>query len=127
MEDRPFETINVVPLVDIMLVLLTIVLTTATFISTGKIPIALPQVPKADAEKSKDRIIEISAAGELFLGGARLSREALEEQLHAFPTDSGVTIRADRDIRFQIFIEVADMLKRLKISRVSIQTQGVAR
>ena len=43
MDEKPFESINVIPFVDIMLVLLTMVLTTATFISTGRIPVSLPQ------------------------------------------------------------------------------------
>jgi biopolymer transport protein ExbD len=37
--DRELDQINVVPLVDVMLVLLVIVLTTATFISSGQIPV----------------------------------------------------------------------------------------
>jgi biopolymer transport protein ExbD len=40
MDEEPFQTLNVIPFVDIMLVLLTIVLTTASFIATGRIPIA---------------------------------------------------------------------------------------
>jgi len=42
MEDREFKDINVIPLVDIMLVLLTIVLITATFVVQGSIPVNLP-------------------------------------------------------------------------------------
>lgn len=40
---RRMDTINIVPFIDIMLVLLVIVLTSATFIAQGKIPIAIPQ------------------------------------------------------------------------------------
>ena len=39
--DEDLDTINVVPLVDVMLVLLTLVLTTASFVSTGRIPVDL--------------------------------------------------------------------------------------
>ena len=39
--EREVDQINVIPLVDIMLVLLVIVLTTATFITTGQIPVNL--------------------------------------------------------------------------------------
>jgi biopolymer transport protein ExbD len=35
MDEKGFESINVIPLVDVMLVLLTIVLTTSTFIAMG--------------------------------------------------------------------------------------------
>lgn len=39
--DRELSQINVIPLVDVMLVLLVIVLTTATFITAGQIPVNL--------------------------------------------------------------------------------------
>ena len=38
MEEKPFESMNVIPFVDIMLVLLTIVLTTSSFIASGTWP-----------------------------------------------------------------------------------------
>jgi len=38
MEEKTFDYINVIPLVDVMLVLLTIVLTTSSFIAAGVIP-----------------------------------------------------------------------------------------
>ena len=38
---RDIDQINVIPLVDVMLVLLVVVLTTATFISSGQIPVNL--------------------------------------------------------------------------------------
>lgn len=53
MDEKPFETINVIPFVDIMLVLLTMVLTTANFIATGRIPLALPQASQTKVEKPR--------------------------------------------------------------------------
>ena len=40
---KRMDNINIVPFIDIMLVLLVIVLTSATFIAQGKIPIAIPK------------------------------------------------------------------------------------
>ncbi|MGY3610712.1 MULTISPECIES: TonB family protein [unclassified Bradyrhizobium] len=70
MDEQPFETINVVPLVDIMLVLLTMVLTTANFIATGRIPVALPQASHSQAQKHQDKTIDLTADGRLYLGWA---------------------------------------------------------
>lgn len=127
MDDKPFDSINVVPLVDIMLVLLTIVLTTASFISSGRIPVSLPQVSKADIEKRRDTIIEISADGQIYLGGKAFSKDGLERELSTLPTQTPILVRADRDIRFQSFVDVADVLKKLKISKVAIQTESAPR
>ncbi|HMK88693.1 MAG TPA: biopolymer transporter ExbD [Methylocystis sp.] len=124
MDERPFETINVIPFVDIMLVLLAIVLTTASFIATGRIPVSLPQA-STTAEKQKDRIIELSAEGEVYLDGKSVSKDLLEERLRELPSETPILIRADRATRFQSFVDVADILKKLKILKVSIQTKSV--
>jgi biopolymer transport protein ExbD len=55
MDEKPFETLNVIPLVDVMLAPLTMVLTTANFIATGRIPVSLPQATQAKVEKQKDK------------------------------------------------------------------------
>ncbi len=47
MEEKEFDYINVIPLVDVMLVLLTIVLTTSSFIATGRIPVELPRASRS--------------------------------------------------------------------------------
>jgi biopolymer transport protein ExbD len=124
MDEKPFETINVIPFVDIMLVLLTIVLTTASFITTGRIPVSLPQVAKADIEKRKDRVIALATSGQTYFDGKPVTKDALEEQLRDLPPETPILVRADRDIRFQSFVEVADILKRLKIAKVAVQTES---
>ncbi len=43
MEEKSFDYMNVIPLVDVMLVLLTIVLTTSSFVVSGVIPVTLPK------------------------------------------------------------------------------------
>ncbi|MBL1255266.1 biopolymer transporter ExbD [Methylocystis sp. Sn-Cys] len=127
MDDKSFESINVVPLVDIMLVLLTIVLTTASFISAGRIPVSLPQASKPDYEKRKDTIIEIASGGEIYFEGEAVSAATLESRLADKGSQTPVLVRADRGSKFQSFVDVADVLKRLKITRVGIQTENSAK
>src|ERR1700749_2577873 len=104
MDDQPIGTMNVIPFVDIMLVLLTIVLTTASFIATGRIPVALPQASRSQAEQHANRTIEISQAGDLYLDGDELSLDQLRAKAAAFPPDSAFLIRADKDVALQKFI-----------------------
>src|ERR1700761_7061120 len=103
MDDKPFETINVIPFVDIMLVLLTMVLTTANFIATGRIPLALPQASQSKVEKHKDVTIEISATGALAVDNAEIAKDELEIRIKALPSDTSFLIRADRTTPFQNF------------------------
>lgn len=126
MDEKPFETMNVIPFVDIMLVLLTMVLTTASFIAVGRIPLSLPQAAPMKVEQTKDAMIEITADSILHLEGAALSVEELKGRLGAMPKDTSILIRADRSIAFQRFVDVADVLKTLAFTKVGVQTKGVA-
>ena len=127
MNERPFETINVIPFVDIMLVLLTMVLTTANFIATGRIPVSLPQASRMQVEKHQDKTIELPADGEIHLDGMPVSKDEFESRVRALPPDTSFLIRADRNLAFQKFIDVADVLKRLNFNRVAVQTQSLSR
>jgi biopolymer transport protein ExbD len=127
MDEEPFETLNVIPFVDIMLVLLTMVLTTANFIATGRIPLALPQASQTKVEKHKDITIEISATGALAFDSAPVAKDELESRIKALPPDTSFLVRADRTTQFQNFVDVADMLKRLNFSKIAVQTQSMSR
>ena len=68
-----FDKLNVIPLVDIMLVLLTIVLTTSTFIVSGNIPVDLPRASQKSAGAIESQIIEIDREGQVFFNAAVMS------------------------------------------------------
>ena len=122
MDERPFDTLNVIPFVDIMLVLLTIVLTTANFVATGRIPVALPKASKSQTETLQERTIDITAGGDIRFERARVSTEELESQLRMLPSGTSFLIRADRTVELQKFVDVADVLKRLGFAKVAVQT-----
>jgi len=127
MDERPFETINVIPFVDIMLVLLAMVLTTANFITTGRIPVSLPQASRSQVEKHQDKTIDLAANGDIYFDGAPVSKDAFESRLGTLPPDTSFLIRADRDLAFQRFIDVADVLKQRNFTRVAVQTKSGSR
>jgi biopolymer transport protein ExbD len=122
MDERPFDTLNVIPFVDIMLVLLTIVLTTANFMATGRIPVALPKASKSQTETLQEKTIDITAGGDIRFERARVSKEELESRLRTLPPGTSFLIRADRTVELQKFVDVADVLKRLGFAKVAVQT-----
>ena len=127
MNERPFETINVIPFIDIMLVLLTMVLTTANFIVTDRIPVSLPQASPTKVEKRQDKTIELPADGVIYLDGTPVSVGDLESRVRTLPPDTSFLIRANRNLAFQKFIDVADVLKRLNFNRIAVQTRSISR
>ena len=126
MDEKPFETMNVIPFVDIMLVLLTIVLTTSSFIATGKIPVNLPQAAKSAAENQKTRIIELAPGGEIYYNGASATPESLKISLSPLSRNVPFMVRADRNIPLQNFVEVVDVLKQMNFTKVGVQTENRA-
>lgn len=127
MNDEPIDTLNVIPFVDIMLVLLTIVLTTASFIATGRIPVALPQTSHAETGKQKDKTIELTIGGAIYFEGEQVTKETLAERAQSLAPETSFLIRADRAIQFQQFVDVTDVLKQFKFTRVAVQTQNTAK
>jgi biopolymer transport protein ExbD len=123
MKEKEFDYINVIPLVDVMLVLLTIVLTTSTFIAAGTIPVELPRASKNRGETMKTRTIEIDKKGNLYLNSRPVSLESLRSSMKPLEKNVPILIRADRDISLQIFVEVLDTVKGLGFKRVSLQTE----
>jgi biopolymer transport protein ExbD len=121
---KRFDQINVIPFIDIMLVLLVMVLTTATFIKQGIIPVDLPEAQKADKEEKKKEIsIYVNAKGELFFEKEKVDLKNLEEKLSTIKKEQIVVLRSDKASRFQDFVNVMDILKALKHEKLYIVTQ----
>jgi len=123
MDEKEFDYINVIPLVDVMLVLLTIVLTTSTFIASGGIPIELPKASKNYEETSKAQTIGIEKNGNIYLNSALVSLDNLKDLMRSINRETPILIRADKDIRVQAFVDVLDIIKNLGFRKVSLQTQ----
>jgi len=120
MREDEFNYINVIPLVDIMLVLLTIVLTTATFVVQGEIPLDLPGAESVGKKEMRTVVVSITERGEIFYGGRRVSAEKLREELSGVSRDRGVDIRADRGARVEVLVKVMDVLNSLGFRKVSM-------
>ena len=121
---KRFEEINVIPFIDIMLVLLVMVLTTATFIKQGVIPVNLPEAKTVDKEDVKKEItIYVNAQGELFYEKEKVDLASLEQKLSSVSKEQTVVLRSDKDSKFQDFVSVMDVLKRLGHEQLYIVTK----
>ncbi len=121
---KKFNEINVIPFIDIMLVLLVMVLTTATFIKQGIIPVDLPKAQESDKKDNKKEVhITVTKDGKLFLEKTELSAKALEERLKKIDKEQTVVLSSDKKAVFQDFVTVMDILKRLKHEQLYIVTK----
>ena len=122
-DSKEFNYINVIPLVDVMLVLLTIVLTTSTFIATGGIPVELPRAAKSNVETLRTVQVEIARTGKIFVNAKAVSLADLRQTLRTRDRATPILIRADRNIKLQDFVDVLDTVKSLGFRAVSLQTE----
>ena len=131
---RPMADINVVPFIDVMLVLLVIFMITAPLMNPGQIE--LPSVGKSLAPPIAPLEVIIKknatlALRDLSRGGQEqnVSREkliALLKQKQAQNPDQPVVISADKNVRYEEVIKVMDVLQQQQIKKVGLlaQTRG---
>ena len=123
-QPKRFDQINVIPFIDIMLVLLVMVLTTATFIKQGVIPVELPEAKSSKKEELKKEInIYVNSKGEMFFDKEKIDAKSLETKLSQIDKKQTVVLRSDKESRFQDFVTVMDILKRLKHEQLYIVTK----
>jgi biopolymer transport protein ExbD len=127
MEDKEFDYINMIPFIDVMLVLLTIVLTTSTFVMSGIIPVDLPKVSGSYDKSMKASLIEIDSKGRVYYKGTSLDLPELKRQLKDVPRETPFLIRADRHIALQEFVDVIDCVKTMGFKKVSLHTEEMVR
>jgi len=124
MEDKGFDYLNVIPLVDIMLVLLTIVLTTSTFIVTGTLRVDVPKVTVSEPDYSAPHlIIEISQDGLITVNAQIVTHDGLNSVLSSADRNTPVVVRADRNISLQSFVDIYDLIRSLGFMKLSLQTE----
>ncbi len=123
MEDKEFSSINVIPFVDILLVLLTIVLITATFIVQGVIPVSLPKATQAKEEAIKTLEITITKEGKVFFEGKSIGIQELDSLLKEIDPSFRISISADKEASVQSLVSVLDLLKKHNLERVLIKTE----
>jgi biopolymer transport protein TolR len=126
---RPLmNQINVVPYIDVMLVLLVIFMVTAPMINPGQIE--LPSVGKTANPPVAPLEVAVDRDGKLMLrdrerGGVerRVSRDelitAIRDKQKRNPGQA-VVIAADKDVRYEAVLEVMDMLQQNQVQKVGL-------
>jgi biopolymer transport protein ExbD len=119
--DRELDQINVIPLVDVMLVLLVIVLTTATFISTGQVPVNLAKAKEVGDRKDVPIVITLTADRKLYVNDRPVEEGGLSSALSSQSQDSAVVVRADKVTLLERFVSVVDEVRGLGFQHVSLE------
>ena len=118
-----FEQINVIPLVDVVLVLLVIVLSTSTFLNSS-ISVDLPSSTAKSKKISKDVVtIVITKDNRLFFDDTKVEYNDIKSKIAEYEKSQKYTIKGDKKSNFENFVLLVDIFKSLGIKNVSIVTK----
>jgi biopolymer transport protein TolR len=117
--------INIIPLVDVMLVLLIVFMITAPLLYRG-MDIKLPRAATNSIQPTERKILSVEKDRSIYLDKEEVGLVKLEERLRALQgtsPDVSLYLRADRDVPYGTVVQVMDLIKRAGISRLGIVTE----
>lgn len=119
------EPLNIVPFIDIMLVLLAMVLSISTFVAKGEIELALPKAKNSStaSEHAEAIFVQVKADGTIYFKDDPVTIELLEAKLSTIDAQTRVVLRIDREAKFDRFVQVIDLLKAKHHENFSIATE----
>ncbi len=119
--------INVVPYIDVMLVLLVIFMITAPLLTQG-VKVELPQASArpVDMQEREPLVVTVDKRGRYFLEDREIGREALIRRVSAvlsLQPQTPVLIRGDRQVAYQTVVEAMVLLQAAGAPSVGLVTQ----
>jgi biopolymer transport protein ExbD len=130
-EEKPYDDINITPMVDLTFVLLVIfvIMTTAT---VQGMRVNLPKAsPARSLAKPTTKAITVTAEGRVFLDTIPVaSLSELEQRLvqqKSLTPEFPVVVRGDGQVQYQSVVDVLDLLGRLNITTVGLATKPLVK
>ncbi|EPW0563043.1 TonB system transport protein ExbD [Campylobacter upsaliensis] len=119
------EGLNIIPFIDIMLVLLAIVLSLSSFIAHSKIELKLPVSENSTSfnESQNKFFIVINERDEFFLNDEKVNLDQLKNAILALDKDTMVTLKSDKFAKFESFVKIIDLLKIKEHEKIQIITE----
>jgi len=124
-EEKPYDDINITPMLDLAYVLLVIfiIMTTA---SVQGIKVNLPKASAAvSMAKPQTKAITISESGQIFLDAYPVTIAELEQRLRslkAITPDFPVVVKGDSTVQYQKVMDILDLLRRVDLPQVGLVT-----
>lgn len=124
-DDKPYDDINITPMLDLAYVLLVIfiIMTTA---SVQGIKVNLPKASAAvSMAKPQTKAITIADSGQIFLDAYPVTITELEQRLRslkALNPDFPVVVKGDSTVQYQKVMDILDLLRRVDLPQVGLVT-----
>jgi biopolymer transport protein ExbD len=127
-DDDMITAINVTPLVDVVLVLLIILMVTASYIVSKSIPMDLPNAASGEGTPPRALAISLDRDGNLYLDAEPITEDALRVHVREYvgqvsEADARATIAADGSVTHGHVVRIMDLLRREHISHFAINVR----
>jgi biopolymer transport protein ExbD len=124
----PMAEINIIPLVDVVLVLLIIFMATTAFVKEAGINMKLPAAATSDAasEANTDINIALTRNGGLYLDGKPSSETQVQSVMTARAAknpETRVIVKGDEHIEYRRVMRVIDMAHQANLPKISLATE----
>jgi biopolymer transport protein ExbD len=119
----PIVGINVTPMVDVVLVLLVIMMVSATYIVQQSLKVELPKTATSDEAASSPAAVTITKDGAFFFGGSPVDERELVARLHAAVqanADVNLVVTADEHAFHGSVVHVIDLAKVEGVTKFAI-------
>jgi biopolymer transport protein ExbD len=125
-DEGPLAAINIIPFVDIVLVLLVIFMLTSATIVRASLKVELPKAASGGSRVDSTLNLVLTRRGELFLDGVQLSLPQAGEAVRRQSTAAGKTqavISADRGVEYGKVVELIDLVKQNGIAAFALDIE----
>ena len=126
--DTPINSINVTPLVDVMLVLVVIFILAAPMLAASlrvQLPKAQAATPQTQVTQGDALMVEISPQGEIWLHGAATADAAVQQQLQDLGQrnpQAEVQLRADTSVPYGRVVQIMGWAHAAGLTRIGFVT-----
>ncbi|MET0791308.1 MAG: biopolymer transporter ExbD [Polyangiaceae bacterium] len=118
--------INVTPMVDVVLVLLIIMMVSATYIVSQSLKVELPKTASSDETVSKTYVVTVTKEGNYYYNDKPITRDGLAKEFRAAlaaTKDVNLVITADEDAHHGKVVGVIDLAKVEGITKFAINVE----
>ena len=121
--------INLIPLIDLLLVILIFLMITTTYNKLNGFDIELPSVAEADSQNMDNHLLRIVVSGDSWhvndemINNAKNLQDVLQKEAASLPSNALVVILADANTPYQKIADTMQIARQVNLTRITLQTK----
>ena len=130
---KPQATVDLVPMIDVVFQLVVFFMVSTTFIVTPGIGLTFPASTTSEQVVMSKLVVSVKSREEIYLNKEKVDLADLDNELGGLQTAQGedpevkrtIVLEGDKDIPYDLMIEVLDVLRKNGFTEVNLKTRKV--